>query len=115
LGEPDPADNDARGEGGQEPARRLTVEEHEHATIGRATDQPTESLPEPEPGDAIVEALRVATGEVGTAFAMQDVGPWPGHLLEHDEPERPARYVHPVAHRVRAEQAALLLGTEYID
>ncbi len=48
-------------------------------------------------------------------LAVQDVRPRPGHLLEHHQPQRPARHVHTVAHRVGAQQAAFFLGAEDVD
>ncbi len=46
---------------------------------------------------------------------VQDVGPRPGHAVEDDEPQRAARHVDAVAHRIGAEQAGVLLGAEDVD
>ena len=92
----------------------LAVEQDEHAAIAGPPDQSPESLAQPQPRDAVVEAL-VAAGKMGAPFAVQDVRPGPGHFLEHHQTQRAARHVDAVAHRVGAEQAAFLLGAEDID
>ena len=46
---------------------------------------------------------------------MQNVGPGPGHPVEGQQSQRPAGDVDPVAHRVGAEQAGILLGPEDVD
>ena len=84
----------------------------EDAAIVGAADQPAVGLAQPQPGDAVVV---VRAAEYRLARAVQDVGARPRHPVEHDQAQRAARHVDPVAHRVGAEQAGILLGAEDVD
>ena len=42
----------------------------------------------------------------------QDVGPWPWHAVEDDQPQRLARHIDAVAHRVGSQQAGMRLLAE---
>ena len=115
LRQADTPDRHAGGKRRQQPRRRLPVEQHEHAAVGGAADQPAESLAQPQACDPVVIALRIAVREMDAPLPMQDVGARPGHLLEHHQAQRAAGHVDAVAHRVGAEQAAFLLGAEDVD
>jgi Transposase DDE domain len=99
----------------KQPRRRAWVQQHEHALVRRAADQPPERLTQPQANDAVIETLRIAVREVNPPLAMQDVGPRPGRALEHDEAQRLAWHVHAIAHRIRSQQAALFLGPKDVD
>jgi hypothetical protein len=43
---------------------------------------------------------------------VQDGGARPRHAVEDQQPQRPARHVHPVPHRIRPQQAGRLLRPE---
>ena len=84
----------------------------EDAAVVGAADQPAIGLAQPQPGDAVVVG---GAAEHRLARAVQDVGARPRHPVEDDQPQRAARHVDPVAHRVGAEQAGILLGAEDVD
>ena len=115
LCQADAPDRHTGRESRQQPGWRLPVEQHEHAAIGGAADQAAEGLAQAQAGDAVVVALRIAVREMDAPLPMQNVRPWPGHPLEHHQTQCAARHIHAVAHRVGAQQAALLLGAEDVD
>ena len=83
-----------------------------HALVVGAADQAAEGLGDAAAGDGVVVAL---AAEAHAPGLVQEVGPRPGHAVEHQQAQRAARHVDPVAHRVGAQQAGVLLGAEDVD
>ena len=114
LGEADAADRHALRRGAAQPARQLPVEHDEDPAIALVAHQPAERLLQPQPRQHLVIAAapeRLAPG------AMQQGGPGPRYPVEDDQPQRAARHVDAVAHRVGAEAGDRVLfgkwsGTE---
>ncbi len=83
--------------------------------VRRAPDQPPERLAQPGASNPVIPALRIAVRQMHAPFAMQNIRARPRHFLEHHQPQRAARHIDAVAHRIRAEQATILLGAKNID
>ena len=109
LDERHPDDRHALGEGRQEARRQGPVEDREDAAVvGPAHEAPI-GLAQPQAGDAVI-VLRAA--EHGLPRAVQDIRARPRHPVEHDEAQGAPGHIDPVAHRIAAEEARILLGAE---
>src|SRR6266566_2598106 len=103
---------DAYGEGAVKARGKGGVEQDEYAGVAGAADEPSEGLLETQPGQHVVVAR---AAECRLARLVQDIRTRPRHTVEDDEPERAARHVDAVAHRIGAEQAGIFLGAKDVD
>lgn len=93
---------DTLGEGAEQSGGGLAVQQDEDASVGGGSDEAAEGLAQAEADDAVVVGHRVAAGEMGAAFAVQDVWPRPGHAFEDHQSECAAGDIYAVAHGVGA-------------
>jgi hypothetical protein len=77
-----------------------------------AADQAAERLADAGAGHGVVIAL---AAEAQAAGLVQHVRTRPGHAVEDQQAQGPARHVHAVADGVGAQQAGVLLGPEDVD
>ena len=80
----------------------MTLRSVESALVALPPHQPAERLLDAQAHQPVVVG-RFA--EMGAPRLMEDIGPRPGHAVEHDQAQRTAGHVHAVAHRVGAQQA----------